>query len=89
MSKITPEARQRIAAKSLQEQLEDCRRAMQRANGADDMRTIDAHLNADNWQTRVRHVPEPAFGNIDLFGSENRKPDIGIPISAMRIDGAD
>lgn len=47
MSIITKEAKQRIAAKSLQEQLEDCRRQMQRESGAEDMRTVDAHLEQD------------------------------------------
>ena len=54
MNKITPDAADRCAKKSLREQLEDCRRAMQRDSCADDMRTIDAHLEHDNWQTRIQ-----------------------------------
>lgn len=53
MNKVTPEAADRCAKKSLPEQLEDCRRQMQRDSCADDMRTIDAHLEHDNWQTRI------------------------------------
>ena len=62
MTKITPRAKDRCESKSLQEQLEDCRRQMQRENGASDMRTIDAHLNHDNWQTRCVRITLPIDG---------------------------
>ena len=45
--KITPEARDRCQRKSLQEQLEDARREMQRESGRDDMREIEEHLKED------------------------------------------
>ena len=48
MNKITPEARDRCERKSLQEQLEDARREMQRESGKDDMRDIETHLEDDH-----------------------------------------
>ena len=62
MPMITDKAKQRIAHKSFQEQLEDARRQMQRESGADDMRTINAHLNHDNWQTRCTRIVMPVDG---------------------------
>ena len=53
MSIITKEAKQRIAAKSLPEQLEEVRRQMQRESGAEDMRTVDAHLDQDGEFVRM------------------------------------
>lgn len=52
MNKITAEARERCERKSLQEQLEDARREMQRESGKGDMRDIDDHLEADECNSR-------------------------------------
>ena len=50
---ITKQAKARCQNMSLQEQLEACRRQMQRESGSQDMQDVDQHLNADNWQTRL------------------------------------
>ena len=50
---ITKQAEARCANMSMQEQLEACRREMQRASGADDMAEVQQHLNNDNWHTRL------------------------------------
>ena len=52
MTKITPEAKDRCQRKSLQEQLEDARREMQRESGRDDMREIEQHLKEDECNSR-------------------------------------
>ena len=62
MPMITKQAQARCANMSLQEQLEACKREMQRESGAEDMRTIDAHLNHDNWQTRCNLITMPCDG---------------------------
>ena len=59
---ITKEAKLRCEAKSMQEQLEDCRRAMQRASGSGDMADVSLHLNHDkDW----RDQPPMRMGGAD------------------------
>jgi hypothetical protein len=61
---ITPRAKDRCEARSPQEQLEDCRRAMQRESGSDDMGAIDLSLNHEAW---VRLTPG---GHMPLGGAD-------------------
>jgi hypothetical protein len=60
-SKITPEAKARCAAKTMQDQLEDLRRKMQQESGAEDMRTIDAQLRDDSEIDQCRPGANGAF----------------------------
>jgi hypothetical protein len=54
---ITDRAKDRIKHKSLQEQLEDCRRQMQRECGADDMKDVSTHLSHDAAKLNGWYMP--------------------------------
>ena len=64
MQKITPQARQRCAAHTLQEQLEQVRQAeYRRRNGANDQTDITAMLEADAaWSGHHARLTLPIDG---------------------------
>lgn len=60
MSNITPDATERCSRKPLREQLEDCRRQMQRESGAGDSDDVMTAFQADHsWSGQHARLANP------------------------------